>query len=274
MGAMESSVQVLSGDKDNPTYTFKDDSNSGLFLESSGVVAVSIDGVVVARFSSTGLDIGDGAFTVADMDFSGDDVSWVVDNIAITSDDFVITSNEANAFTVGRQGSTDPVLKVDASTSSVVTGLKITGAATGTAVALAAIGSGTDEHLTLDAKGAGIVTIAGTSTGGVRFGSNATDRVVVKGIYMTPANVAVTIPSYAMDTCDSVTVDVSSALSIQPAVGDAVIAIPQEALPTNCLLVSATVTATDMIQVAFASAEGAGVTGAAKNFKFLVIDLT
>jgi len=109
-------------------------------------------------------------------------------------------------------------------------------------------------------------------------GSNATDRVTINGIYMTPANVAVAVPSIANDAAEnagSVAVSVASAFSMQPAVGDAVIAIPQEALPTDCLLCGAYVTATDEITVTFASKEGGGgVTGANKNFKFLVIDLT
>lgn len=77
----------------------------------------------------------------------------------------VITSTSTAALAVGRQGSTNPVLQVDASTSSVITGLKITGAATGTAVALAAIGSASDEHVTLDAKAAGTIKIGSVSTG-------------------------------------------------------------------------------------------------------------
>lgn len=187
---------------------------------------------------------------------------------------FTVTSTSASALTVGANGATNPVLKVDANTASVATGVKITGAAAAGGVSLAAISSGTDESLKLDAKGAGVVVIGSVSTGGISAGSNSTDRVVMKGIYMSPANVSVTIPSYAADTCDSVSVDVSAAFSIQPAVGDAVIAIPQEALPSNCVVTNAYVTATDTITVTFASAEGASVTGAAKNFKFLVIDLT
>lgn len=114
--------------------------------------------------------------------------------------------------------------------------------------------------------------------GNLIWGSDATDRVSVKGIYMSPANVSVAVPTIANDAAengDSVAVDVSTAFSMQPAVGDAVIAIPQEALPTDCLLCGAYVTATDTITVTFMSKEGGGgVTGASKNFKFLVIDLT
>ena len=120
--------------------------------------------------------------------------------------------------------------------------------------------------------------ILDTSSGSLAVGSNATDRVTVKGIYRNPAVVAVAVPTIANDAAenvDSVAVDVSTAFSIQPAVGDAVIAIPMEALPTDCLLLGASVTATDTVTVVFGSKEGgAGVTGASKNFNFLVVDLT
>lgn len=191
-----------------------------------------------------------------------------------------VTSTSASALTVGANGATNPVLKVDASTASVATGLSLTGAAAASGMAVAVISSGTNENLTIDAKGSGTITLAGTSTGNVVVpralaqGTDATDRVTIKGIYMSPANVSVTVPSFAADTSDSVAVSVASAFSMQPAVGDAVIALPAEALPTNCLLAGAWVTATDEITVSFTSAEGGAVTGAAKNFKFLVIDLT
>lgn len=125
----------------------------------------------------------------------------------------------------------------------------------------------------------GLNTDKNTVLGGtLTQGSNTTDRVAIKGIYMNPAAIAVAVPTIANDAAenvDSVAVDVSSAFSIQPAVGDAVVAIPTEALPTDCLMCGAYVTATDTITVTFGSKEGGGgVTGANKNFNFLVIDLT
>jgi hypothetical protein len=76
-----------------------------------------------------------------------------------------ITDTSSSAFAVGRQGATNPVIAIDASTSSVVTGVKITGAATGTAVAVVATGSATDELLTINAKGAGTIGLGNISTG-------------------------------------------------------------------------------------------------------------
>jgi len=77
------------------------------------------------------------------------------------------TSTSANALTAGRQGETNPVVQVDASTASVVTGLKIKGAAAAGGVALSAISSGSNEALTIDALGTGTITLNGTATGNV-----------------------------------------------------------------------------------------------------------
>lgn len=77
------------------------------------------------------------------------------------------TSTSANALAVGRQGTTNPVLQVDASTASVATGLKIKGAAAAAGLALSVITSGTNENLTIDAAGSGTITLGGTSTGAI-----------------------------------------------------------------------------------------------------------
>lgn len=78
-----------------------------------------------------------------------------------------VTSTSASALTVGRQGATAPVLKVNAATASVATGIEITGAAAAGGVAIAAISSGTDEALTINAKGTGTIAIGSVSTGAV-----------------------------------------------------------------------------------------------------------
>lgn len=104
-------------------------------------------------------------------------------------------------------------------------------------------------------------------------GSDATDRVTIKGMYMSPANVAVTVPAITDPDIAKVDVDVSSAFSMQPAVGDAVIAIPAEAMEANARILGCYVTATDQVTLVFGS-EGGNVTGGSKNFKFMVFDLT
>lgn len=81
-----------------------------------------------------------------------------------------ITSASANALAVGANGATHPVLNVDASTTSVATGLNIKGAAAAAGLALAVISSGAAENLTLDALGTGTITLNGTATGVVVVG--------------------------------------------------------------------------------------------------------
>ncbi len=78
------------------------------------------------------------------------------------------TVQSATALTVARTG-TNYAFQVDTNTASSATGLKVTSAAAAGGVALAAISSGTDENLTLDAKGAGTVSIGATSTGSILF---------------------------------------------------------------------------------------------------------
>lgn len=80
----------------------------------------------------------------------------------------VITSTAAQALAVGANGGTNPVLSVNANTSSVATGLTIVGAAAASGVALQVITSGTNEDLTIDAAAAGTVkigTVASTALG-------------------------------------------------------------------------------------------------------------
>lgn len=77
------------------------------------------------------------------------------------------TSTSSACAAIGRQGATAPAFQVDCATASQATGIKITGAAAGAGVAVAAISSGTNENLGIDAKGSGTVTLGGVSTGGI-----------------------------------------------------------------------------------------------------------
>jgi hypothetical protein len=92
-----------------------------------------------------------------------------------------ITSASANAFAVGRQGTTNPVLNVDASTASVVTGLNLKGAAAAGGMAMSVTSSGTNENLTFDAKGTGTITLNGTATGKVVARGTATNDDAAAG---------------------------------------------------------------------------------------------
>lgn len=84
-----------------------------------------------------------------------------------------VTTSSASGFTVGANGATNPVLKIDASTASVATGVSIKGAAAAARVALSVISSGTNEGLSIDAKGSGTIRLGATSTGDIEFSRNA-----------------------------------------------------------------------------------------------------
>src|SRR5579872_980793 len=86
----------------------------------------------------------------------------------------IIQSNSATSLTIGANGSTNPVLQIDSSATSVTTGLKITGAATGGTTALSVIDSGSTANLSIDAKGSGTVSINSTATGGITLGAVTT----------------------------------------------------------------------------------------------------
>lgn len=85
-----------------------------------------------------------------------------------------LTSAAAAALAVGLNGATNPALVVDASTASSATGVKVKSAAAAGGVAVSVVSSGTNENLTLDAKGSGTVTLNGTATGGVSIGQTVT----------------------------------------------------------------------------------------------------
>ena len=160
-----------------------------------------------------------------------------------------------------------------------LTGGVATGTGTGGAVNItsgaSAGASGTAGDVAIDTGAAtggtaGVITIGATNAGSVKIGTAGSERAAIKGLNIS-GTVAVAVPSITDPDCAKVDVDVSS-MTYAPAVGDAVIAIPQEALPTNCRLGAAWVSATDTVTITFHS-EGGNVTGANKNFKFLFIDL-
>ena len=78
-----------------------------------------------------------------------------------------ITSANAAALAVGLAGATNPAFVIDASTALQAAGLKVTGAATGGTVAIAAIDSGLNTNLTINGKGTGTIGIGSVSTGAV-----------------------------------------------------------------------------------------------------------
>lgn len=100
-----------------------------------------------------------------------------------------ITSTSNAAFAVGPSGTTNPAFQVDASTASSATGIKVKGAAAGSGVALSVISSGTNEALTMDAKGSGNITIGNTSTGNVLVAASGSNILLVGTATTQTANI-------------------------------------------------------------------------------------
>lgn len=123
-----------------------------------------------------------------------------------------ITTNSASGLAVGLAGATNPALQVDASTASSATGLKVKSAAAAGGLAISTVSSGTNESLTIDAKGNGTVTINGTATGIVALPASSTIGgsavVALATITSTSANALTTGPAGA--TNPSFNVDAST----------------------------------------------------------------
>jgi hypothetical protein len=80
-----------------------------------------------------------------------------------------VASALSNALAVGPNGTTNPAFQVDASTVSQAAGVKITGAATGQTVTIAAIDSGPNASITISAKGTGVVNIGSATNSDVQI---------------------------------------------------------------------------------------------------------
>ena len=140
----------------NDTHTLGSSGSawSDLFLASGGVI----------NFNSGDVTITHSANLLA---FAGASSGYTYDALN------TITAASSSALTVGRQGETDPVLKVNTATASAVTGIEIIGAAAAGRVNLAAISSDVNEGLSINAKGSGTIRLGPTSTGAIEFSRNA-----------------------------------------------------------------------------------------------------
>ena len=140
-----------------------DDTNVGLTINSLLTGALTLDS------TSTGaIDIGISAF--AKTITIGNATGATALAFTTGSGGAVVTSTDDNAWTVGANGATNPVLQVNAATASVATGVSVTGAAAGSKVAIAALSSGTNGAIDLDGKGTGTVNVAMvTTSGGIRW---------------------------------------------------------------------------------------------------------
>lgn len=149
--------------------------SSGVATNLTGTAASLTAGTVTTNANLTGPITSSGnATSIASQ--TGTGTKFVVDtsptlvtpNIGVaTGTSLALTTSSATGLAVGLNGTTNPAFVIDSSTASQAAGLKVTGAATGGTVAIAAIDSGSNTNITLNGKGTGTIGIGSVSTGAV-----------------------------------------------------------------------------------------------------------
>jgi hypothetical protein len=105
---------------------------------------------------------------------------------------------------LGATGSTNPAFSVNAAAGSSVTGVQIVSHALAGAADILVTSSGTNEGLTINAKGSGTIALAGVSTGIVTVGTSltvTTNITVTSGsLTVSAGNIVVTLGSVSFTT--------------------------------------------------------------------------
>lgn len=161
---------ISSGTNENLTIDAKGSGTITIGASSTGNVVLGTTAKTLTVANSNGLvTIAAGGMTITsgNLTLTSGNATMTSGNLLLSAGTITGTSASASALTVGLAGATNPALQVDASTASSATGIKIKSAAAASGVAVSVVSSGTDENLTIDAKGSGTITIGGTSTGAV-----------------------------------------------------------------------------------------------------------
>ena len=98
-------------------------------------------------------------------DSGSPDISWISVGRSGTTPQDINLYTATSLYVAPLSGNN--IFQVDTSASSVATGIKITGAAAAAGAAISVLSTGTNEPLTIDAKGSGTITLGGTSTGAI-----------------------------------------------------------------------------------------------------------
>lgn len=134
----------------------------------AGVLTITATGGVTLNGVIAGSAVSSGQYSSFYIRLVSADV-WYCEGTSVgaVSGTLTVTSTSATALTVGASGATNPVFTVNANTASVITGLNITGAATGGTTTLTATDSGANAGLTLAAKGSGVLTLKSGSNSNI-----------------------------------------------------------------------------------------------------------
>lgn len=146
-----------------------------------GVSSFTGDGVIISNSASTGA-VTDTLVNAAANSVLGNNTATPTAPAYQTSINLTgtaataahtITSASATSLIVGANGATNPVLAVDDSTASVVTGVAIKGAATGVAATITATDSASSSPLTLSSKLNGQLNLIVPGGGAIVINSNS-----------------------------------------------------------------------------------------------------
>lgn len=169
----------------NPAFnvdTATASSATGLNIKSAAAAAgVALS--VVSSGTNEGINIdakGTGSVTINNV--TGTGTTTIGHSLVVGAQGASIirlTGTSSGTLVLGPNGATNPSFNIDCSTASAATGLNLKSAAAGGGFAITTISSGTDESLTVAAKGAGTVTVnpavvataGGAANDGVKFGS-------------------------------------------------------------------------------------------------------
>jgi hypothetical protein len=234
-----SATALTVGRLGSTTPAFTVDSSTGSQVAGLKVTGAATGGTVAVVATDSGADASvtinaKGAGTVA---INGTATGAITLGAATgITGNATVTSAGAASLSVGRLGATTPAFCVDSSTGTQVAGLKVTGAATAGTVAVVATDSGADTNLSINAKGAGAVSIGITSNGGVLqrrpiHVAQATDTLTIAEsgtTFICAVDAKLTLPSAVAGTEGvwyHIVTGVASAgagVIIDPAAGDAI----------------------------------------------------
>jgi hypothetical protein len=161
-GALANTFTVGLNGATNPAFTV--DTSTASSATGFHVKSAAAGGGVAIKAASSGTNES----LIIDAKGSGNvSIATTSTGVVYINEVATVVSAGSQAFTVGANGQTNPALTVDASTVSSATGVSIKSAAAAGGVAIATTSSGTNENLTIDAKGSGTITLGGTSTGAI-----------------------------------------------------------------------------------------------------------
>ena len=165
--------------------------NTRVLFDNSGIVGeytISGTGSVAMSVSPSFTTPSLGAASAASVAIGGATIgsnALAVSGPAALGGPLAVTSAAASSFAVGANGATNPSLLIDSSTASASAGLKVTAAAAGGPVAIAAIDTASNTSLSLNAKGSGTIAIGNSSTGNVSIGAGGGGLTVANSFTAT-----------------------------------------------------------------------------------------